>query len=193
MEAMTTDEQATTIAELRAQVQQLHYKMTCMCGSYVYDHGIGDGHSPVPMYDYALDQAEARVTAAERALAEMQAQRDVLAAKVAFIHAGLEDMSFCPFCQEDLWTEEAVKKGFAKKPGGHAPDCGYVHLPASAARYRAVVDTSIRMAVARAKVLQAAIDGSVEKFEGDEKLIVEELTDATNAWVAAVAALGEEG
>jgi hypothetical protein len=49
------------------------------------------------------------------------------------------------------------------------------------------------MAVARAKVLQAAIDGTVEKFEGDEKLIVEELTDATNAWVAAVTALGEEG
>lgn len=41
-------------------------KVTCMCGSYVNEHGMGDGHSAVSQYDHALTQAEERGREAER-------------------------------------------------------------------------------------------------------------------------------
>ena len=46
------------IEALQSEVEQCHAKSTCCCGSYVNEHGIGDGHSPVSMYDYALSNAE---------------------------------------------------------------------------------------------------------------------------------------
>lgn len=44
--------------KLRAEVNQLQAKLHCMCGSPVAGHGMGDGHSPVSMYDYTLEQTE---------------------------------------------------------------------------------------------------------------------------------------
>lgn len=55
------------------EVDQCHAKATCMCGSYVKDHGYGDGHGPASMYDYALDNALQRATAAEREREELRA------------------------------------------------------------------------------------------------------------------------
>jgi len=48
--------------ELKKHIEQLQAKLTCCCGSYVADHHpMSDGHSPVSMYDYALDQANERI------------------------------------------------------------------------------------------------------------------------------------
>ena len=49
------------VARLRKEGEQHHAKATCMCGSYVKEHGIGDGHSPVSMYDHEMDQLRADV------------------------------------------------------------------------------------------------------------------------------------
>lgn len=72
-------EAADALADLRKQrddakahIEQVHAKYTCMCGSLVDEHGIGSGHSPVSMYDYALDQAETRAASLEAQLAEAQ-------------------------------------------------------------------------------------------------------------------------
>lgn len=56
------------IAGLKQHVEQLHAKLTCMCGSDV-DHSGWDGHTPVPMYDYALDQSHATIAALQAQLA----------------------------------------------------------------------------------------------------------------------------
>lgn len=76
VEWLAADEFSATIAELRERLreaekltEQLHAKMTCMCGSDI-NHSAWEGHSPVSMYDYALEAAEARATAAEHALVE---------------------------------------------------------------------------------------------------------------------------
>jgi hypothetical protein len=138
-----------------------------MCGSYIYDHGIGDGHSPVPMYDYALDQAEARVTAAERALAEMQAQRDVLAQIV--------EADLCG--NIGAWTLdgwETYKRGVLTT------------LPTSAARYRAVIE-------AAKKRYRIELDCQKHlRSDGTRDSLLNYLANAEEEFDAAVAALGEE-
>lgn len=50
----------TEVEQLQKLVQQLYDKMTCMCGSYM-DHSAWEGHTPVSMYDYALDQANEEI------------------------------------------------------------------------------------------------------------------------------------
>ena len=54
----------------RLEVEQCHAKAICMCGDYVKWHGGDDNHTPVSMYDYALDGANARAEAAEARVAE---------------------------------------------------------------------------------------------------------------------------
>ena len=49
------------VARLRKEIEQHHAKATCMCGNYVKEHGLGDGHSPVSMYDHEMDQLRADV------------------------------------------------------------------------------------------------------------------------------------
>src|SRR5258708_38847436 len=44
----------------RAEIEQHHAHSTCCCGNYMTEHGLGDGHSPVSMYDYALDQTQSQ-------------------------------------------------------------------------------------------------------------------------------------
>lgn len=38
------------------QLNTLRDRLTCMCGSDVDQHTQGDGHQPVSMYDYKLDE-----------------------------------------------------------------------------------------------------------------------------------------
>jgi len=57
------------IARLREHVDQLQAKMTCMCGDSV-DHSPWAGHSPVSMFDYAVEQEVTRraaITTSQRA------------------------------------------------------------------------------------------------------------------------------
>lgn len=35
-----------------AHIEEQREKETCMCGMLMEDHTIGDGHSPVSMWDY---------------------------------------------------------------------------------------------------------------------------------------------
>jgi hypothetical protein len=43
--------------QLQREVEQLQAKLHCMCGSPI-DHSAWEGHTPVSMYDYALERAE---------------------------------------------------------------------------------------------------------------------------------------
>lgn len=42
------------------EIEQCHAKSTCCCGDYIKQHSTCAGHTPVAMYDYALDIAEAQ-------------------------------------------------------------------------------------------------------------------------------------
>ena len=55
----------------RLEVEQCHAKSTCCCGDYMKQHTGYDGHSPVAMYDYALDGAVTRAEAAEALVVEL--------------------------------------------------------------------------------------------------------------------------
>ena len=61
----------------RLEVEQCHAKSTCCCGDYIKDHSIYDGHTPVAMYDYALDGAESRAKAAEAHAAELAGEIEI--------------------------------------------------------------------------------------------------------------------
>lgn len=84
------------LAKARARIEQLNAKYTCMCGLPVDEHTIGDGHSPVPMYDYALEQAEQRAESAER-------ERDEFRAEVERVARAWADV-----CDEELECERST-------------------------------------------------------------------------------------
>lgn len=46
---------ADLIEQQARHIQQLQAKMTCMCGSEI-NHSAWEGHSPVSMFDYAVEQ-----------------------------------------------------------------------------------------------------------------------------------------
>lgn len=54
--AIRTAELSKALRETRDRIMSwpLDDTETCMCGSPVSDHGIGDGHSPVSMADHAV-------------------------------------------------------------------------------------------------------------------------------------------
>src|SRR5258708_15673095 len=60
----TVPELLDEIDRLEAEIEQHHAKSTCCCGNYMTEHGLGDGHSPVSMYDYALDQTQSQLQTA---------------------------------------------------------------------------------------------------------------------------------
>ncbi len=70
-DAKATEAQVETA---RLEVEQCHAKSTCCCGAYMKQHTGYDGHSPVAMYDYALDKAETRAKDAEECLATFGVQ-----------------------------------------------------------------------------------------------------------------------
>lgn len=53
------------VERAKQEVQQYHDRETCMCGDYIKDHGAGSEHTPVSMYDYALDNARIRIKQAD--------------------------------------------------------------------------------------------------------------------------------
>lgn len=66
------------VLPVKEQIEQLQAKLTCMCGDHADHSSMGAGHSPVSMYDHALDRAEeenvqlkARVAGLERRLEEV--------------------------------------------------------------------------------------------------------------------------
>jgi len=69
--AAAPQDQSAEIERLRAENDQLNARLHCMCGSPVDAHGMGDGHTAVSIYDYALEMTE-RAEAAESALREQQ-------------------------------------------------------------------------------------------------------------------------
>jgi hypothetical protein len=83
----TAIDEAEKRGRLQAELEQCHAKSTCCCGDYVKDHGMGSGHAPVSMYDYAIDNANAEVERLRAVLLNIQAQaetgRPVDSAKLA--------------------------------------------------------------------------------------------------------------
>jgi hypothetical protein len=79
----------------------------------------------------------ALISARAEGVAEGRAAADALSAMLAdhieFLKTGIDDFSYCLFCDEEMWTEEAVKRGFADKAGGHAADCKYATFSADPA------------------------------------------------------------
>ena len=69
---------------LRKHVEQLQAKLHCMCGSEV-NHSAYEGHSPVSMYDYALDQEKASCDRLRSAYDDVRA----LNAQLAVNHADI--------------------------------------------------------------------------------------------------------
>lgn len=63
--------------QIQKHVEHLQAKLTCMCGSPVAEHGMGGGHSPVSMYDYALEKAEECAAELEAVLREVNAAVDL--------------------------------------------------------------------------------------------------------------------
>lgn len=56
----------TEAQRLRSEVSMLQAKLHCMCGSPI-DHSPWEGHSPVSMFDYAVEQeVERRLTLISR-------------------------------------------------------------------------------------------------------------------------------
>src|SRR5690606_4456836 len=101
------------IAALERERDQLLDKLHCMCGSPI-DHGAWEGHTPVSVYDYSLDQERSRAEAAEAKLAEamkviaacdpdtireLLAERDALAAENARLK---EDRARFPDRPDDI-------------------------------------------------------------------------------------------
>lgn len=78
------------LAEAYKQVQQLRIKLTCMCGSEM-NHTILDGHTPVSMYDYSLDQAEERAKRAEAESHEANLKLDEFQRRIWKLEAKLAE------------------------------------------------------------------------------------------------------
>ena len=90
----------TRIAELERERNQLLDKLHCMCGSPI-DHSAWEGHTPVSVYDYSLDQERSRAEAAEARLAE--ARKLIRSThKRAVTHTNCED-EFCAVCVGGLF------------------------------------------------------------------------------------------
>jgi len=88
------------VAELERERNQLLDKLHCMCGSPI-DHSAWEGHTPVSVYDYSLDQERSRAEAAEARLAE--ARRLIRSThKRAVTHTNCED-EFCAICVGGLF------------------------------------------------------------------------------------------
>lgn len=68
------DQAAAVIAAKDALLETANSLVTCCCGSDINGHGIGDGHSPVSQYHYALYNLENRAEAAEAKLAQIEKQ-----------------------------------------------------------------------------------------------------------------------
>lgn len=62
----------TRIEALVRERNQLLDKLHCMCGSPI-DHSAWEGHTPVSVYDYSLDQERSRAEAAEARVKELEA------------------------------------------------------------------------------------------------------------------------
>lgn len=77
----------------RLEVEQCHAKSTCMCGDYVKQHSGYNGHTPVAMYDYALDGANTLnkelVWAAKVALKTIEYYEDTPAGRSDMVGAGM--------------------------------------------------------------------------------------------------------
>ena len=71
----------------RKELEQCHAKATCCCGDYIKNHTIDAGHSPVSMYDYALDGA---ITERDEARREAEELGKQIAALEAVVKAARE-------------------------------------------------------------------------------------------------------
>lgn len=61
MALITFDELKEFLSEKDREIEICHARETCCCGDYVKQHSAYDNHSPVSMYDHALDRAEQRI------------------------------------------------------------------------------------------------------------------------------------
>src|SRR5690606_33526082 len=61
-------EKDVEMAKLERERDQLRDKLHCMCGSPI-DHSAWEGHTPVSVYDYSLDQERPRAERAEARVA----------------------------------------------------------------------------------------------------------------------------
>lgn len=96
------------IERLREHVEELHAKMTCMCGDSV-DHSPWAGHSPVSMFDHAVEQEVERRT---RAM-PLQDHAPELAEEASEIapHAGY---TRCGYCR--AWASKPCGEGCCWEP-----------------------------------------------------------------------------
>lgn len=73
--AMVVVDAVNRLEPNRAEIEQLHARLTCCCGDDVM-HSPWAGHSPVSMYDHALDNANTRIAELETLLAQWVRQAE---------------------------------------------------------------------------------------------------------------------
>jgi hypothetical protein len=83
------------LAEANKLVTHYEVRLTCVCGSWVDQHGIENGHTSVSMYDYALDNLREQLQAAESALSAKRDEVIEVCAKILDAYAiRLDDEMF---------------------------------------------------------------------------------------------------
>ena len=92
--------------KLRDGNEQLHARLTCMCGSWVDQHGLGDGHSPVSMYDHALDKVTEERDEKDKELARLRFR----VKRGVWPPAGLPESEWEKHVQEWPKAQEALQK-----------------------------------------------------------------------------------
>lgn len=113
-------------------VEQLHAKNTCMCGGDIDKHGYDDGHSPVSMYDYALDNAEKNLrrlqSNLETAHVAIETLQDKLAGALNRIEELKDDRDRIIAMDNKMLKERKERIEELEDRPAHCPTCDGDHL-----------------------------------------------------------------
>lgn len=95
----TREELVAMIVSQQQEINQLQAKMHCMCGSPM-DHSAWEGHTPVSMYDHALDSANEEIERLRERCQAYKGQVEAGADKIERLRAVLLQVP----CPAGGWT-----------------------------------------------------------------------------------------
>lgn len=103
-------------AALERERDQLRDKLHCMCGSPI-DHSAWEGHTPVSVYDYSLDQERSRAERAEAALAEARKALRMMLKEHDILSGNFGDVMDPKHKRPDRWptAAEAARRALGRK------------------------------------------------------------------------------
>jgi hypothetical protein len=74
------------------EIEQFQAKLTCMCGDYTDHSSMGAGHSPVSMYDHALDRAEEENKQLKKRVDQLERRGGGVSLKVTFYESNKAEL-----------------------------------------------------------------------------------------------------